>query len=556
MSLHTSPESENESPIKKRKLNLTESQATISGAPQDEDEDQGGREQTPERISLNKQNLTSDHTILKPSIQDINVVKKEVLKQLNGHFVNLADAHSLLDKYQEVYTIFERTIKDRESHSVILVGPRSTGKTSIVKYALAKLNLQFKNEFIAINLNSSVYTDDNYALREIARQLDIKVKEDDEDETTDAQEGQEETEESDNRKNDATVSSDTAADDNAFSRFEKKSINETFANILSVLNSEHEGDVTKMPLIFVIDEFEKFTTSTRQTLLYNLLDLSQNSDTPICVIGITTKMTTKESLEKRVNSRFSQRVISILQETTLDGFWNNAKNGLLLNSAVCKRLQDPRFGEQWNSHVENLYSKEDSLLKRLVTRNFYTIKDYKSFNNICKFPVSMLSLDQPFLVEENFKDNSMNHEEIQNQMGSLSDLEMLLVIAAARWIEKFEIQTINFNLAYKEYQDMVKEYNVGQASVSLENRTTSNIRVNQKVWSQKVLLNSWGSLYKIGVLLDPRNDSAENRNKTYSYNINKNLIIEENQMLLLDITLDELSSFIDDKHNFKKFVRL
>lgn len=168
----------------------------------------------------------------------------------------------------------------------------------------------------------------------------------------------------------------------------------------------------------------------------------------------------------------------------------------------------------------------------------------------------MLSLDQPFLVEENFKVNSMNHEEIQNQMGSLSDLEMLLVIAAARWIEKFEIQTINFNLAYKEYQDMVKEYNVGQASVSLENRTTSNIRVNQKVWSQKVLLNSWGSLYKIGVLLDPRNDSAENRNKTYSYNINKNLIIEENQMLLLDITLDELSSFIDDKHNFKKFVRL
>ena len=41
MSLHTSPESENESPIKKRKLNSTESQATISGAPQDEDEDQG-----------------------------------------------------------------------------------------------------------------------------------------------------------------------------------------------------------------------------------------------------------------------------------------------------------------------------------------------------------------------------------------------------------------------------------------------------------------------------------------------------------------------------------
>lgn len=537
----TSSDSEYQVSTKRRKLNSNDLSEKRTDSPQQE----SLKEASLHLAESSSKSISNVNTLHKPSRCDIDVVKQEILKQLNGCFADLPKTSSLLEKYDEVYALFKRTIRDKESHSVILVGPRSTGKTSIVKGALNKLRIEFKNEFIAIYLNSSVYTDDSSALREIARQLDIRVKdEDDEDDE-------------DDNDNGSTIPEEMAVEESNFAHFEKRSINETFANILSVLNSKHEGEeTTKMPLIFVIDEFERFTNSTRQTLLYNLLDLSQSSDTPICVIGITTKVTTKESLEKRVSSRFSQRVISILQENTFDGFWKNAKMGLLLNNTICKSLQDPSFGKEWNSHIEQLYSKEDSQLKKLLIRNFHTIKDYKEFNNACKFPVSMLSEDQPFLVEENFKVHCISHEEIQNQIDSLSDLELLLVIAAARWIDKFEMQTINFNLAYKEYQGMVKEYNVGQASVSLENRTTSNIRVNQKVWSQKVLLNSWGSLYKVGVLLDSRNDAAENRNKAYSYNINKNLIIEENQMLLLDITLDELSSYIDDKHNFKKFVRL
>ena len=59
-----------------------------------------------------------------------------------------------------------------------MVGPRSSGKTTIVKSALKELNGNYKGEFISIYLNSSVQTDDSSALREIARQLDINVKKD------------------------------------------------------------------------------------------------------------------------------------------------------------------------------------------------------------------------------------------------------------------------------------------------------------------------------------------------------------------------------------------
>ena len=121
------------------------------------------------------------------------------------------------------------------------------------------------------------------------------------------------------------------------------------------------------------------------------------------------------------------------------------------------------------------------------------------------------------------------------------------------------ILNIIFNLAYTEYQEMVKNFNTGNAivsSTSLDSRIAANIKVDRKVLSRRVSLNSWSTLYKLGILLDPKGDYVEGQSNNYSYHINKNLIIEENQMVLVDITLDELNGFIEDKHVFKRFVRL
>ena len=43
-------------------------------------------------------------------------------------------------------------------------------------------------------------------------------------------------------------------------------------------------------MIFVLDEFDLFAHHKNQTLLYNLLDVSQSAQAPIAVVGLTCRL--------------------------------------------------------------------------------------------------------------------------------------------------------------------------------------------------------------------------------------------------------------------------
>ena len=49
------------------------------------------------------------------------------------------------------------------------------------------------------------------------------------------------------------------------------------------------GDQSKS-VVFVLDEFDMFAQHHNQTLLYNLFDVAQSAQAPICVIGLTTRL--------------------------------------------------------------------------------------------------------------------------------------------------------------------------------------------------------------------------------------------------------------------------
>jgi hypothetical protein len=59
----------------------------------------------------------------------------------------------------------------------------------------------------------------------------------------------------------------------------------------------------------VLDHFEVFASRQRQTLLYNLFDVTQSAVFQLCVVGVTARLDVMESMEKRLRSRFSQRHI-------------------------------------------------------------------------------------------------------------------------------------------------------------------------------------------------------------------------------------------------------
>lgn len=482
-----------------------------------------------------------------PDINDFQKIKTRVLGQLTGklNFPNFSECSSLFEKYTEIYSMFEHTVRDNEGHSALLVGPRASGKSSIINHALDKIEKKYEGLYILVKLNAFIHADDATALREIARQLDENAKK--------------------------LQKLNTDNEQKEHGSFEQRSIGDTFLNILSTLDKDSnlndvidtQADKSVISIIFLIDEFEKFTSNNKQTLLYNLFDLSQSSSIPICVVGITTKITTRELLEKRVRSRFSQRIISINRSGSIEEFWQHAKLNLTLNELFIKELNNPKYGTMWNEYFDTLYAEKSPLtssyLKKLVFQNYYTLKNFKTFCNNCVFPIASITLAEPFPKDSKFKKYVENQSSnyIQSVIKSLSSLELLLVIAAARWVEKYDLQVVNFNLAFREYEDMIKNFNVASNTSNTsklgDSSVMTNIKVNQKIWSAKILKNSWEILYKLSIIMDPSTSSAENN---LSSSHSKSVIIQENKMVQLDITLEELGHLMEDLNIYKRLTKL
>ena len=109
--------------------------------------------------------------------------------------------------------------------------------------------------------------------------------------------------------------------------------------------SEVQANQTAKSVIFILDEFDLFTSHPRQTLLYNLFDIAQARKAPIAVLGLTTKIDVVERLEKRVKSRFSHRYVHLPLPKSLPAYWEICKQGLLIDmDELVEEGFDPSLG--------------------------------------------------------------------------------------------------------------------------------------------------------------------------------------------------------------------
>jgi origin recognition complex subunit 4 len=161
---------------------------------------------------------------------------------------------------------------------------------------LVELSRSQNEHFHVVHLNGFIQTDDKLALREIWRQLGKEM--------------------------------DTKEESGA-------SYSDILAMLLALLShpdeiaGEHQDKIAKS-VIFVMDEFDRFASHPRQTLLYNLLDIAQSRKAPIAVLGLTTKIDITESFEKRVKSRFSHRYVHLSLAKSLLAFQDICKSALLI----------------------------------------------------------------------------------------------------------------------------------------------------------------------------------------------------------------------------------
>ncbi|PSR79308.1 origin recognition complex subunit 4 C-terminus-domain-containing protein [Coniella lustricola] len=374
------------------------------------------------------------------------------------------------EAYDKTFQLVEQTVLAGEGNSMLVIGARGCGKTTMVDSVLSDLSLEHGNEFHVVRLNGFIHTDDKLALRDIWRQLGKEME----------------------------VEEEIIGKTNNYA--------DTLASLLALLSHPSEiagaqDGLTSKSIVFVIDEFDLFATHARQTLLYNLFDIAQARKAPIAVLGLTNRIDVVESLEKRVKSRFSHRYVYMSLAKTLAAYWSVCKQGLTVDEQDADQegldislAGHTEFQDYWTKKIDTLYAHQ--LFKDHIEYHYYSTKSVPAFLASCIMPLASLS---PANLSLHFLTPAIANDPPDSKLhllGSLSDLDLSLLIAAARLDIVAHTDTVNFAMAYDEYTTLIGRQRVQSATAGM-----LALGGAVRVWGRGVAEMAWERLVSLGLLL-------------------------------------------------------
>ncbi|RYP13268.1 hypothetical protein DL765_006942 [Monosporascus sp. GIB2] len=376
------------------------------------------------------------------------------------------------EAYEKAFQLVEQTVLAGEGNSMMVIGARGCGKTAVWLLFERELATEHKDEFHVVRLNGFTHTDDKLALKDIWRQLGREMDLEDE----------------------LVNKTSNYAD--------------TMASLLALLShpaeiTGAEEGVTSKSVVFIIDEFDLFATHARQTLLYNLFDIAQARKAPIAVLGLTTRIDVVESLEKRVKSRFSHRYVYISLPKTLQAYWDVCRQGLSVDEEDLKvegfdtRLKGlSEFHGYWEKKIEALRKTPE--FQDHLEYLYYTSKSVPAFLTSCVLPLSTLSpssLELKFIPSAGYAPLEPSDSRL-HLLAALSDLELALLISAARLDIVAHTDTVNFSMAYDEYTSQM-----GKQRVQSSSSGVLALGAAARSWGRGIAAVAWERLVSLGLLI-------------------------------------------------------
>lgn len=322
--------------------------------------------------------------------------------QIYGYTGHMLPYYS--QKVQLLEDMIHRTALMSESNSVLIIGPRGSGKTAILECVVEKAfgNKQIKDNLLYVALDGLIHTNDNLALEDITRQLRVQEVEDK----------------------------------------PMGSFSEKLRLLLSALKS---GSKESKSIIFVLDNFDLFCTHKNQTLLYNLFDVAQSQQSPICVVGMSCRPDVLQVLENRVNSRFSHQKILLYEEMTFGEYMDAAKHFLTLH-----KFSDSKVSKKWNADVNSILKQNE--VKNILETFFNRSNSLRSLKEFLFLVILEIGENHSKLAVEDFRE-AFTHVSEDSKcviIQGLSVLELSLVIAMMHLTEIYEGEPFNFEIVYNE----------------------------------------------------------------------------------------------------------
>ncbi|KAI3910481.1 hypothetical protein MKX01_003725 [Papaver californicum] len=325
----------------------------------------------------------------------------------NPNFVFSAFSDKPDSNYSKLKFLLSSSVTESCNNSVLLLGPRGCGKIPVLELVLRDLQSEHPETISVVRLSGILHSDDNYALKEIARQLCLE--------------------------HDLEFPKMSSSDDNS----------QFMIAMLQKCGLDHRT------LIFVLDEFDLFTQG-KQRLLYCLLDAMQSVMSQAVVVGSSCRLDADQLLEKRVRSRFSHRKLLFLPPSKEDV--------QILLEHTLSLPADSSFPHdyvvEFNERIHHILG--DQKFKAILTK----LSDAdSSVINLLSFlfrSICCMDLEKSgFLLIKNFEtaSKSIRQQPKLESLQGCSILELYILVCMKR-LEAKEQNFYNFNSVMKEYKDI------------------------------------------------------------------------------------------------------
>lgn len=315
--------------------------------------------------------------------------------------------HGYEKERRQLFDLIKRTASTGESNSVLVIGPRGSGKTMTLNSIYNELieDDNIRENLLQVKLNGLLQTDDKIALKEITRQLQLE----------------------------------NTLGDKVFGSFA-----ETLQFLLDALKC---GSQSSKPILFILEEFDMFAHHKNQTLLYNLFDIAQSDQAPICVVGVTCRLDVIELLEKRVKSRFSHRQVYFLNNYNFENYCDICMSYLRIES----KPVSSDFIKEWNKQVEKL--SKDGTVRDVLQQQFNFNKDIRALHHILMYVVCQLNETHTFPTPSDFVEamKVTTTDSKSAMLHGISILELCLIIAMKHLTDIYDGEPFNFEMVYSEY---------------------------------------------------------------------------------------------------------
>ncbi|XP_050225910.1 origin of replication complex subunit 4 [Mercurialis annua] len=313
--------------------------------------------------------------------------------------------------YSKLKFIISSSIVEACNNSILLLGPRGSGKIAVLELVLGDLLQEHPDTISVVKLNGLLHSDENCAFKETARQLCLEHH--------------------------LLFSKTASFDDN--SQF-----------MIAMLQ---ECGLAHKTVIFILNEFDLFTQG-KQRLLYSLLDAMQTITSQAIVIGVSCRLDADQLLEKRVRSRFSHRKLLFLPPSTEDV-------QRLLEHVLSLPMDSgfpADYATQFNGKLQKMLA--DDRFKEIITT--YLNSNF-TMNHLLRFlfmAISKWELKSGFLALENFKTAllSIQRQPKQECIKDCSILELYILVCMKR-LEVQEKASYNFISIMKEYKSIHDSFN-------------------------------------------------------------------------------------------------